>query len=131
MPVSFTWSNVDYVSAVLFMLVCSVVFKNEGFGYISIVQEVADKALAHARGEVAIFSTSYLLSLCGDMKGNSFFSFVVFHMVTVMCFAATRKSLLCLAGAGLMKEVHHVGKSPMTKDLLTDLTERKGQLRFQ
>ena len=34
------------------MLVCSVVFKNEGFGYISIVQEVADKALADARGEV-------------------------------------------------------------------------------
>ena len=91
MPVSFTWSNVDYVSAVLFMLVCSVVFKNEGFGYISIVQEVADKALAHARGEVAIFSTSYLLSLCGDMKGNSFFSFVVFHMVTCNVFCSNKK----------------------------------------
>ena len=61
------------------------------------------------------------------------FSFPLLYFIwsLVMCFAATRKSLLCLAGAGLMKEVHHVGKSPMTKDLLTDLTERKGQLRFQ
>ena len=130
MPVSFMWSNVDCFSCSLHVgLFCS--FQKRGLWIHFHSARGCRQSPAHARGEVAIFSTSYLLSLCGDMKGNSFFSFVVFHMVTVMCFAATRKSLLCLAGAGLMKEVHHVGKSPMTKDLLTDLTERKGQLRFQ
>ena len=62
------WSNVDYVSAVLSMLVCPVVFKNEGFGYISIVQEVADKALADARGEVEV---SHEYQVNGDVSWDT------------------------------------------------------------
>ena len=50
LPVPFTWTNVDHTSVALFFF--PVVFKNEGFGYVTIPAGVTDEApTADARGK--------------------------------------------------------------------------------
>ena len=59
-----------------------------------------------------------------------FFSFVVFHMVTCHVFCSNKKIIAVSSWSRADERSAPCREVPMTKDLLTDLTERKGQLRF-
>ena len=58
------------------------------------------------------------------------FSFVVFRIVTCHVFCSNKKIIAVSNWSRADERSAPCREVPMTKDLLTDLTERKGQLTF-